>query len=147
MCLVSCRDPEYLRNGQPCDMNDVYSYGIILLELITGRCAIHQNVNLLEWCGHFLYTEEHVMRHLVPRVVDSRMSWTTECPAQANVFIFLDQVCDVVKIARNCVQERQENRFTMQDVLFALYNANLKELSTSSNLSSEFPIIQVTQIV
>ena len=122
----------YLRNGQPCDKNDVYSYGVVLLELITGRRAIQQKLSLLEWCKDFLHTEEHVMRHILPRVVDSRMN-----PLEVN----FDQIFEVVKIARNCVSERQENRPTMQDVVAGLYNANCKEITTSS----EFPSIEVVQ--
>lgn len=123
-------DPVYLRNGRPCDKNDVYSYGVVLLELITGRRAIQQKLSLLEWCKDFLHTEEHVMRHILPRVVDSRMN-----PLEVN----WDQVFEVVKIARNCIQERQEVRPTMQDVVAGLYNANCKEITTSS----EFPSIEV----
>lgn len=121
-----------MRNGRPCDKNDVYSYGVVLLELITGRRAIQQKLSLLEWCKDFLHTEEHVMRHILPRVVDSRMN-----PLEVN----WDQVFEVVKIARNCIQERQEVRPTMQDVVAGLYNANCKEITTSS----EFPSIEVVQ--
>lgn len=72
------------------------------------------------------------MRHILPRVVDSRMN-----PLEVN----WDQVFEVVKIARNCIQERQEVRPTMQDVVAGLYNANCKEITTSS----EFPSIEVVQ--
>lgn len=122
-CIDECRDPVYLRNGQPCDKNDVYSYGIMLLELITGRRAIQQKLSLVEWCKDFLYTDDQVMlRHILPQVVDSRMR-----PA----LISFDQLFEVVKIARHCVQEPQDSRPSMQDVVAALYNANWKESSAS----------------
>lgn len=123
-------DPVYLRNGQPCDKNDVYSYGIMLLELITGRRAIQQKLSLVEWCKDFLYTDDQVMlRHILPQVVDSRMR-----PA----LISFDQLSQVVKIARHCVQEPQDSRPSMQDVVAALYNANWKESSASP--TSEVPL-------
>jgi hypothetical protein len=124
------RDPVYLQNGVPCDKNDVYSYGVVLLELITGRKAIQQKLNLVQWCKDFLGPDEHVVRHLLPRMVDSRIS----------LDISYEQLFEVVKVARSCVQERQESRPSMQDVVAWLHNANCKD---SSPTNSEFPSAEV----
>lgn len=123
-------DPVYLQNGVPCDKNDVYSYGVVLLELITGRKAIQQKVNLVQWCKDFLGPDEHVVRHLLPRMVDSRIS----------LDISYEQLFEVVKVARSCVQERQESRPSMQDVVAWLHNANCKD---SSPTGTEFPSAEV----
>lgn len=97
-----------------------------MLELITGRKAIQQNVSLVHWCKDFLVPDEHMMRHLVPRMVDNRISLDTS----------YEQLFEVVKVARSCVQEKQENRPTMQDVVAGLHNANCKDLSTSTEIPS-----------
>ncbi|KAG0581062.1 hypothetical protein M758_4G226100 [Ceratodon purpureus] len=117
-------DPVYLINGVPCDKNDVYSYGVVLLELITGRRAIQQRVSLVTWCKDFLDIEEPVMRHLLPRMVDSRIS-----PSDVSY----EQLFDVVKVAQMCVEERQEHRPTMKDVVVWLHNANCKDYSSSES--------------
>ena len=116
-------DPVYLINGQPCDKNDVYSYGVVLLELITGRRAIQSRVGVVAWCKDFLAdNDEPVMRHLLPRMVDSRIS----------VLDYnYDQLWDVVKVAQMCVEDKQENRPSMKDVVVHLYNANCKDYSSS----------------
>lgn len=121
-------DPVYLQNGHPCDKNDVYSYGVVLLELITGRRALQHKLTLVQWCKDFLGVDEHVMRHLLPRMIDSRIS---------NSDIPHDQLFEVVKIARNCIQERQSDRPTMKDVVAGLYNAKCNDLSPTH--STEFP--------
>ncbi|CAA7018008.1 unnamed protein product [Microthlaspi erraticum] len=33
-------DPDYLRTFQLTDLSDVYSHGVLLIELLTGRCPI-----------------------------------------------------------------------------------------------------------
>jgi serine/threonine protein kinase len=120
-------DPVYLINGVPCDKNDVYSYGVVLLELITGRRAIQQGVSLVTWCKDFAQGET-VMRHLVTKMVDIRINRSEYSE---------DQLYDVVKVAHMCVDDKQENRPSMKDVVVWLHNANCKEYSTSESSSLE----------
>jgi serine/threonine protein kinase len=51
--------PEYATLGQLSTKVDVYSFGILLLEIITGRKAILQNATnnmyLVEWVRTFYY--------------------------------------------------------------------------------------------
>lgn len=57
--LDSCRylAPEYFQNGKVSDKTDVYAFGVVLLELITGQKPIESRgrrgeENLVSWVRH-----------------------------------------------------------------------------------------------
>lgn len=116
-------DPLYLINGQARDKCDVYSFGVVLLELITGRRAIQQRMPLLIWCKEFLNADVPVMKRvLLPKMVDSRIPSTDYS---------YEQLVEVVKIAKACVEESQDMRPSMRDVVVGLHNADCKDYSSS----------------
>lgn len=107
-------DPEYYRTQQLTMKSDVYSFGVVLLELLTGKRAIHNNEN-----G-------------VPRnVIDYVMPYI----AQDEIHRFLDQniapptpfeiegVAHVGYIAASCVELQGRDRPTMTEVVHNLEKA------------------------
>lgn len=58
--FLSCRylAPEYFQHGKLSDKTDVFAFGVLLLELITGRKPIDRgrppgDENLLQWVRSF----------------------------------------------------------------------------------------------
>ncbi|XP_020699120.1 probable serine/threonine-protein kinase PBL21 [Dendrobium catenatum] len=62
--------PEYFQNGKLSDKTDVYAFGVVLLELITGRKALDQSrpqgdENLVVWAKPLLRQGEDAIEKLV----------------------------------------------------------------------------------
>ncbi|XP_020582125.1 probable serine/threonine-protein kinase PBL21, partial [Phalaenopsis equestris] len=62
--------PEYFQNGKLSDKTDVYAFGVVLLELITGRKALDQNrpqgdENLVVWAKPLLLQGDDAIEKLV----------------------------------------------------------------------------------
>ncbi|XP_064940453.1 probable receptor-like protein kinase At1g49730 isoform X2 [Musa acuminata AAA Group] len=64
-------DPEYVVTQELTEKSDIYSYGVLLLELVTGRRAIQENRNLVEWSQQFMATDSRLSELVDPAVRDS----------------------------------------------------------------------------
>lgn len=65
--------PEYLATGHLTAKSDIYSFGVVLLELLTGRHAIDKNRpsgehNLVDWAKPYLINKRRVLRVMDPRL-------------------------------------------------------------------------------
>ncbi|XP_066341006.1 PTI1-like tyrosine-protein kinase 1 [Miscanthus floridulus] len=95
--------PEYVMTGQRGRKFDVYSYGVVLLELLTGRkrCAATPDLRkLLEWAASIL-REGRVEGFMDPKL------GTQYPPARA---------LKLARIAMCCLQENPKSRPSMADV-------------------------------
>ncbi|XP_056174747.1 TMV resistance protein N-like isoform X2 [Syzygium oleosum] len=107
-------DPEYYVTNRLTTKLDVYSYGIVLLELLSGRKALHR-------------AEDGSMGHITDTVVP--------CIAQGEFDLALDPnmpipasfemgaVTDVAYLAVDCAQQRAEDRPSMTCVVDRLRSA------------------------
>ncbi|KAL6133228.1 hypothetical protein ACLB2K_065465 [Fragaria x ananassa] len=65
--------PEYLATGHLTAKSDIYSFGVVLLEMLSGRRAIDRNRpagehNLVEWAKPYLTNKRRVLRVIDPRL-------------------------------------------------------------------------------
>ncbi|KAL2517972.1 LRR receptor-like serine/threonine-protein kinase ERECTA [Abeliophyllum distichum] len=94
-------DPEYARTSRLTEKSDVYSYGIVLLELLTGRKAVDNESNL----HHLILTK--ASNNAVMDTVDPEISETCRD---------LGEVKKVFQLALLCTKRQPSERPTMHEV-------------------------------
>ncbi|KAH9325607.1 hypothetical protein KI387_005785 [Taxus chinensis] len=95
-------DPEIVCKGVYSRAGDVYSFGILLLEIVSGRLPFSEQTGLLvEWAGKILPKKEQTVA-----LID---------PALNNVVHA--ELCSVCEVAHLCIQRESSSRPVMRDVV------------------------------
>ncbi|KAI3977670.1 hypothetical protein MKX01_004367 [Papaver californicum] len=102
-------DPEYFHSSQFTDKSDIYSFRIVLVELLTGEKAISQIRNEEEK-GLALYFIKSMKEHRLPETLDGRVLNEAE----------IDDVLVVAKLAKRCLKYVGKKRPTMKEVSLSL---------------------------
>ncbi|KAH0920873.1 hypothetical protein HID58_020891 [Brassica napus] len=98
-------DPEYVVTQELTEKSDVYSYGVVLLEIITGRRAVEEGRNLVETSQRFLVTKSRHKDLVDPRIKDS-IDDNGERQLEA-----------VVTVVRMCTEKEGRSRPSIKQVL------------------------------
>ncbi|KAK9053440.1 hypothetical protein SSX86_030074 [Deinandra increscens subsp. villosa] len=99
-------DPEYVVTQELTEKSDIYSYGVVLLELITSKRAIQDNKNLVESCQALMTSESRIIELVDPTIGDS--------------FEF-DQLQTLVTLVKWCTQREGRARPSIKQVLRLLH--------------------------
>ncbi|GAA0167029.1 hypothetical protein LIER_22055 [Lithospermum erythrorhizon] len=102
-------DPEYQNTGRLTEKSDIYSFGIVILEILTGKPAIMDNnpnppINLKNWVGWIMQQGD------MKDIVDPRLMGEFEVTSAKKA----------VEIAMACVSQESADRPTMTQVVMAL---------------------------
>ncbi|KAL7145449.1 hypothetical protein ABFS83_07G084600 [Erythranthe nasuta] len=102
--------PEYVATGRLTTKCDVYGFGVVLVELLTGRKSFDENrtineYNLVDWATPYLHRKKNLSRIMDPRIKG-------QFPHTA--------AFTVATIAVKCLRQMPEQRPRMAEVLVAL---------------------------
>ncbi|XP_030949970.1 putative leucine-rich repeat receptor-like serine/threonine-protein kinase At2g24130 [Quercus lobata] len=129
--------PEYGLGRSPSPKGDVYSFGVLLLEIVTGRrpteVLIDEGSSLHEWVkSHFPHKLDPIVEHALDRCTPSVMP-------KEYTKIWRDVILEMIELGLMCTQFTPSTRPTMPDVAHEM--GRLKDYL--SNTSSSLPIEEV----
>ncbi|KAG2406796.1 LRR receptor [Vigna angularis] len=110
--------PEYLSTGKSSERTDIFGYGIMLLELVTGQRAI--DFSRLEEEDDVL-----LLDHVKKLQREKRLDVIVDCNLKKNYVI--GEVEMIVQIALLCTQASPEDRPAMSEVVRMLEGEGLAE--------------------
>ncbi|CAH2036268.1 unnamed protein product [Thlaspi arvense] len=99
-------DPEYVVTQELTEKSDVYSYGVMLLELITGKRAVDEGRNLVETSQRLLVTKSRHVDLVDARIKDSIDDDDGEKQLEA-----------AVTVVRLCTEKEGRSRPSIKQVL------------------------------
>lgn len=113
--------PEYAMWGKVSESCDVYSFGILLLEIVTGRKPIEKlpggiKRTITEWA------EPHISKRRFKDLVDPKLRGGFDH----------DELMGVISAAALCVQSEAEKRPTMREVVALLKGQDPNKVQGSS---------------
>ncbi len=112
-------DPDNITSGQVSSASDVYSFGIVLLELMSSRRVVVDNENIKDWAARLNKQGE------IEKIIDSI---TIGEPTNISVLI------SIIQLALKCVKREKQDRPKMLEVSACLDQAYSTWRSYSENV-------------
>lgn len=108
MLIIGC--VEYMYTLKVNEARNVYSYGVVLLEMITrkkwvGECKFEEDMNMVGWVKKLTNSA----KERVWMIIDPKLN---SVPVEEAMHLFL--------VALLCVQEHPHHRPTMRDIVHIL---------------------------
>ncbi|KAH9776874.1 protein kinase domain-containing protein [Citrus sinensis] len=131
--------PEYIETGHLKSQSDIWSFGVVLYEILTGRRVLERNrptmeQKLLEWVKQFPADGKKFSMMIDPRL---RNQYSISAARR------------VAKLADNCLKKNPEERPTMNQVVESLKLAvqESEQGSSSTTTAAKTPVTSSSRLV
>lgn len=121
---------EYAYTMKVTEKCDIYSYGVVLLELLTGKTPVQpleQGGDLVTWVRH--YVRDH---SLTSGILDSRLNLKDQST--------VDHMLTVLKVALMCTSLSPLDRPSMRKVVLMLIESNEQEKNYTVSPTYDLPL-------
>ncbi|KAJ3695087.1 hypothetical protein LUZ60_000464 [Juncus effusus] len=121
-------DPEYYQSYQLSKKSDVFSFGVVLLEIVTGQPPViggPEGGHISDW------VKQRLSKGDIERIVDSRMRGQYD----------INSVWKVTTLAEKCTERSSLQRPTMNMVVADLKESLQLEISTEGNRTTSTPFM------
>lgn len=116
--------PEYIHTGRLTAKSDVWSFGVVLYELITGRRSVDRNLPR---------SEQKLLEWVKPYISDSKKFYIIIDPRLEGQYC-IKSVQKLIALANKCLMKQPKSRPKMSEVVEVL--GHIIETSDSRNLPS-----------
>ncbi|CAK9870173.1 unnamed protein product [Sphagnum jensenii] len=126
--------PEYIRTGHLTLQSDIWSFGIVLLELLSGRRAMDRHrpseeQNLLVWAKPFL--EQKLLSQLIDPQLNNRYS--------------IEEANEVLSLVQQCLTKNPKDRPTMKEIFQRLSLLKDSKLKATDRTPSTTSVVETTE--
>ncbi|KVI01322.1 Concanavalin A-like lectin/glucanase, subgroup [Cynara cardunculus var. scolymus] len=129
-------DPEYSMTGHLTRKSDVYAFGVVLFELLSGRRAVDRSFDEDEW-GLVKWAQQRVKERRLDQIVCSQISGqiSPKC------------LKEFAQIADRCLRSSRRDRPTMAEVVVALQLSMVlqQQFITSTQLAGAMGFTNIMQ--
>ncbi|KAH9535431.1 hypothetical protein CY35_17G053100 [Sphagnum magellanicum] len=122
-------DPEYFSTGQLSTKSDVFSFGVVLLEMITGRMPMDPTIQHRNYSNTSKWVEANLQKGNINEILDPIIKASNPNP---------ETIWKVLELALQCIKHRGNQRPAMNEVVQELRIAIDMENSLPLHNHSEF---------
>lgn len=126
--------PEYVQTGKLTAKSDVWSFGVVLYELITGRRAVERNLPR---------SEQKLLEWVRPYIADSKKFHLILDPRLEGEYC-IKSAYKLASLANRCLQKHPKSRPKMSEVVDVL--GNIINVASSREVVAPEPVNETEEV-
>ncbi|XP_071740559.1 probable serine/threonine-protein kinase PBL7 [Rutidosis leptorrhynchoides] len=119
-------DPSYFFSGKLTRKSDVYAFGVVLFEVLSGRQAVDRSIDEEQW-SLAVWVQNQIKQGKINQIIDPRLIGQVSKKSSK----------EFTSIAAQCLDNEPKKRPTMAEVVVKLDSILLQEKNTTESVGEE----------